>query len=97
MPICANCESDAVYEYLAGGMPVVFCSVHLPKFLRTRDVDALKIAVPEEAPFTPETVDVILDEPVVTATKSSKKKNSTSEEAVAIEEAVAADDPAATE
>jgi len=69
MATCANCKSDAVYEYrVTSDFKIDYCSFHLPKFLTgKRDAGLLKPTPVVEAP--------IVEDPAP-VTKATKKKTS---------------------
>jgi hypothetical protein len=66
MVTCANCPSEAIYNYEG----ITFCETHLPRFLRTKNgAQPVDILIKKDAPRGDSPVDVSLfnmnPEPVV--------------------------------
>jgi hypothetical protein len=57
MTTCANCVSDATYDYLG----IKYCNSHLPRFLRKKDgtIAAIKIETEEAPPWVAPSADIV--------------------------------------
>lgn len=76
MPLCANCEGEANYEYAPNpAFPTFYCSSHLPGFLKAQKAAGLlkrvenEVAAPVAAPSKKKKSPVVEEEaPVVEET-----------------------------